>query len=264
MVAAEAPVSMSRTLVVLLLCLVAALGVWTLRSRLFPPLQETHPTEDRVAGARSLREKKLRALCADRKLNYPPAELFLRAMKRERVLEVWAGDSGEDLQLLATYPLTAFSGQLGPKRREGDRQIPEGVYYIDRFNPRSSYHLSLGLNYPNTSDRRFADPEKPGSDIFIHGKSVSIGCLAIGDEAIEEVYILASDVSNGTRGKIPVHIFPARMDDSTSTLDGSDEAGSNPELLAFWENLRPVYFRFEQTRRVPMVTIDDAGRYRLR
>jgi murein L,D-transpeptidase YafK len=138
------------------------------------------------------------------------------------------------------------------------------VYHIDRFNPQSSYHLSLGLNYPNTSDRRFADPEKPGSDIFIHGRASSVGCLAIGDEAIEEVYVLASDVSNGTQHRIPVHIFPARMDDHAWAPDSSDEAGSNPELLAFWENLRPVYTRFEQTRRVPEVTVDDAGRYRLR
>lgn len=251
---------MSRSLIVLLLCLVAALGVWTLRSRLFPSFDEAAPAEDRVANARSLREKKLRALCTDHNLAYPPAELFFRAMKQERLLEVWAGENERPLQLLATYPLTAFSGKLGPKRREGDLQIPEGVYHIDRFNPRSSYHLSMGLNYPNTSDRRFADSEKPGSDIFIHGRASSVGCLAIGDEAIEEVYVLASDVSNGTRRKIPVHIFPARMDD----LTWAPGDVSNLELLAFWENLRPIYTRFEHTRRVPEITVDDEGHYRLR
>jgi len=118
--------------------------------------------------------------------------LLLRAFKREAELEIWGKNKrDETFQLLVTYPICASSGTLGPKRREGDRQVPEGVYYIDRFNPRSQYHLSLGLNYPNASDVIRGDPMAPGSDIFIHGKCVTIGCLPMTDPVIEEIYQLA-------------------------------------------------------------------------
>ena len=255
---------MSRVLITLFICVIALAGVWSLRTRAHSAV-EGQP-EDRVQKARVLREEKLRKLCSDNKLPYPPRELFLRAMKREQVLEVWAGgEEKKPLLLLTTYPLTAYSGVLGPKRREGDRQIPEGVYHIDRFNPRSSFHLSLGVNYQNSSDKKFADPKKPGGDIFIHGRAASVGCLAIGDEAIEELYVLAKDVSNLAAGKkIPVHIFPAKMNDPEWKPAETEEAKANPNLTTFWENLLPIYTRFEETRSVPDVEVKEDGRYQLK
>ncbi|RYD76792.1 MAG: hypothetical protein EOP84_16425 [Verrucomicrobiaceae bacterium] len=255
--------TMSRPLITLLICVIAIVGAWSLRARVSGK-EGDHP-EDRVQQARLLREEKLRKLCSDNKLSYPPRRLFLRAMKWEQILEVWAGDDeNKPLQLLVTYPLTAFSGKLGPKRREGDYQIPEGVYRIDRFNPRSSFHLSLGLNYPNESDRQLSDPKKPGSDIFIHGRAASVGCLAIGDEAIEELYVLARDVPGSANGKITVHIFPARMNDPEWKPAETREAKANPEILTFWESLLSIYNRFEETRKVPEVEVEKGGVYRLR
>lgn len=126
----------------------------------------------------------------------PPARLALLAFKREKRLELWAAKQGE-WAFVRSYPILAASGHAGPKLREGDRQVPEGLYRIVGLNPNSSYHLSMELDYPNEFDRRHAKAEgrtQPGSDIFIHGKAVSIGCLAMGDEAIEELFCLVARV----------------------------------------------------------------------
>jgi hypothetical protein len=126
---------------------------------------------------------------------YPPPSLTLVGYKRERVLEVWAqGASG--WKLYRTYPVLAASGGPGPKLREGDRQVPEGVYRLTHLNPASSYHLSIRVDYPNDFDRArgVADGRSDlGGDIYIHGKAVSLGCLAIGDDSIEELFTLIAD-----------------------------------------------------------------------
>lgn len=155
-----------------------------------------------------------------------------------------------------------MSGDQGPKRREGDRQAPEGFYTIDRFNPNSSYLLSLGLDYPNASDRILSDRERPGSDIFIHGAEVSIGCLAMTDPSIQEIYLIAWDARRAGLESIPVHIFPTRLDDA-----GLARLQSNPkyaEHLKFWKNLSVGYRLFEKSKRVPKISVDRKGAYRFR
>jgi murein L,D-transpeptidase YafK len=129
-------------------------------------------------------------------LDYPPRRLTLVGLKQEKTLEVWAA-AGAGWRRLRRYPVLAASGGPGPKLRQGDLQVPEGVYRLTAFNPNSSYHLSVRVDYPNADDRRVAVAEgrtNLGGDIFIHGKAVSIGCLAIGDAAIEELYVLLADV----------------------------------------------------------------------
>ncbi|MBI4237522.1 MAG: L,D-transpeptidase family protein [Deltaproteobacteria bacterium] len=123
---------------------------------------------------------------------YPPRQLRFLTIKAEKALEVWAG-AGQHWRLIKRYPILAASGTLGPKLREGDAQVPEGLYRIVALNPNSAFHLSMQLNYPNAFDRLQAQREgrtHPGSDIFIHGGAASIGCLAIGDSAIEELFTL--------------------------------------------------------------------------
>lgn len=123
-----------------------------------------------------------------------PSKIMFIALKEERVLEVW-GKENTEWKKIKQYPFTAFSGKLGPKLKEGDRQIPEGIYQIEFLNPNSSYHLSLKVDYPNAFDRSKAAQEQRtglGGDIFIHGKAVTIGCIPIGDRAVEEVFLLAS------------------------------------------------------------------------
>ncbi len=125
---------------------------------------------------------------------YPPTKIKLLVMKAERSIELWAKGAGDSqFKKIRHFQVKAASGQAGPKLREGDRQVPEGIYKIIALNPNSSYHLSMMLNYPNKFDKKQAIKEGrlyPGTNIFIHGKALSVGCLAMGDVAIEELFAL--------------------------------------------------------------------------
>ena len=206
-----------------------------------PPGQTVDPPANAVATA-----------ARTNGLRFPFKRVFLRVFKRESVLELWAG--GERMALIRSYPIAAMSGTLGPKRREGDLQVPEGVYRIARFNPHSRFHLSMGLDYPNASDR-IRGGVRPGTDIYIHGNRVSAGCMAMTDRLIDEIYPLCS--SAGNRRSIPVHVFPARL--SASTL--RELCGLSPGNTAFWRELKPIYDAFERTHVVPTVAVDRSGAY---
>lgn len=173
--------------------------------------------------------------------------LFLRAFKQEQKLEVWAKNQQEvAFKKLLTYDFCVFSGDLGPKRMEGDLQIPEGIYYINRFNPLSKFHLSLGLNYPNASDKKLGHPTKIGSDIFIHGGCSSVGCIAITDDKIKELYILAELAKQNGQSNIPCHIFPFPL--TTQNIQSYNQ--SYPNHVAFWKSLQPIYQQFETVANV--------------
>src|SRR5579863_1055617 len=118
-------------------------------------------------------ERSIRKTCAQHRIAYPPKRIFIRAFKQERELELWGGNRTGAMHLLRTYAIAAASGGPGPKRREGDMQVPEGVYRVARFNPHSRFHLSLGLDYPNASDRILGYRGHLGGDIYIHGNHVS-------------------------------------------------------------------------------------------
>jgi murein L,D-transpeptidase YafK len=127
---------------------------------------------------------------------YPPTSITLLATKQEAELELWGSD-GNAFQYIHTYSILKASGTTGPKLREGDKQVPEGIYSVVGLNPNSAYHLSMKLNYPNAFDLKHAAAEnrtEPGTNIFIHGKAQSVGCLAMGDETIEELFVLAAVV----------------------------------------------------------------------
>lgn len=205
--------------------------------------------EDRAAKARA-------TLKLDMK---KPKVVLLRGFKHERELEVWAGeDPTGPLTLLWTAPVAAASGVPGPKRKVGDKQVPEGFYIVDRLNPKSAYHLSLGIDYPNASDRVRSDPKTPGSDIFIHGDRKSIGCLAMTDEGIEPIYALAEKVRRAG-GKVHVHLFPFRMTPANLARIGREY----PQHRAFWSELEPGFAAFERTRRVPTISVRQDGSYRV-
>jgi len=217
---------------------------------------------ERLALARSRHEASARELCGHAGIAYPPHSVYLRAFKRPAELELWAGVRGKPMQLLKTYAVAGLErcGDPGPKRRQGDMQVPEGCYRITAFNPQSRFHLSLGLDYPNAADRIHADREKPGGEIYIHGSNVSIGCLPIGDPAIEELYILVLDTYARGQREIPVHIFPTRMSGATwATVQQH-----HPGHTGFWSELQPIYDAFEKTKRVPIVEVTPAGHYVLK
>lgn len=141
-------------------------------------------------------------------IQYPPSQITLLAIKDTKQLELWVTSGGEQIYV-RSYPILAASGILGPKLQEGDKQVPEGIYNLEYLNPNSAYHLSIKLNYPNEFDLKYAQIEgrkEPGTNIFIHGKALSIGCLAMGDEVIEELFVLTSLVG---KNSVNVAIVPS-------------------------------------------------------
>lgn len=154
-----------------------------------------HTVSQRVEAYGDQVRQRLEPAFIAAQVNYPPSDLTLIGLKGEKRLELWAPDKQGRQRLIKTYPILAASGQPGPKLREGDRQVPEGIYAIESLNPNSRFHLSLRVNYPNAEDRRRAREDgrtQLGGDIMIHGSDASIGCLAMGDPASEELFVLAA------------------------------------------------------------------------
>lgn len=216
----------------------------------------------RVREAKALADPAWRTIFKEKGVAFPPSQLYLRAFKHEKELEIWAKDSSVWV-LIKTFDICKVSGVPGPKRKEGDRQVPEGFYHISAFNPNSDYYLSLKINYPNASDEVLSDKLKPGGDIFIHGKCVTIGCLPMTDGGIKMIYWLCVLSRSEGQDRIPVSIFPCRL--TWSNLDAlSAIYFNNPALAAFWRNLKEGYDYFETRKQLPSVSVDADGRYEFR
>jgi len=143
------------------------------------------------------KEPELKSFFTKAGVAYPPKEIALLAFKKEQRIQLWSHDPQQQWHYIHSFPLTAYSGNLGPKLKEHDGQIPEGVYRLVSFNPFSSMHLSMMINYPNQFDVDHARKDgrnQLGGNIFLHGKSLSVGCLAVGDRAIDELFLLARRV----------------------------------------------------------------------
>ncbi len=234
--------------------------------------------QDRVVAARKKRGDIVKAAVAAVDVSWPPKAVFLRATKYadtgtdNGVVEVWVGNDahfkkgGAPLKLALSHPICALSGEVGPKRKEGDGQIPEGFYSISALNPKSSFHLSLRVDYPNASDRargKALDASaRLGGDIMVHGSCVTIGCIPIQDDQIEEVYLIVSEAI-GKKQPVPIHIFPRPMTDAAlSSLLASAERQAAPTTTAeLWRELHAGWAAFESSHRVPQVRIDGGGRY---
>lgn len=205
-----------------------------------PPGPTPHVLPDTVSGVtqilRPVLKERFGATCAENQIQWPPARVRLVGLKAEKQLELWVANLEGAFHLLKTYPVLAASGGMGPKRRQGDRQVPEGHYRLIYMNPESSYHLSMLLDYPNAVDKSreatgLAAGADLGGDICIHGSNVSIGCLALGDAAIEEVFTFAAMAEPAHRD---VLIFPA---DLRKRPDLISLAGDDSEVLALYKEL---------------------------
>jgi murein L,D-transpeptidase YafK len=181
------------------------------------------------------------------------APVFLRIVKQSGELQVFVAAADGKFARFRDYPICTFSGELGPKRRVGDGQAPEGFYFVPpgRMNPWSSYHLSFDLGYPNAYDRALG---RTGSALMVHGNCVSIGCYAMGDSAIEEIWTLMDSSFRAGQGLVRVHAFPFAMTDSALAAQAK-----NPNA-EFWANLREGWDWFETHKRPPDVKVAD-GRY---
>ena len=180
--------------------------------------------------------------------------VFLRAFKEEAELELYVlHRESKRFVLFRTYTVAAQSGTLGPKLREGDGQVPEGFYAVGKnaMKPDSRYHLAFNIGYPNAYDLAH---QRTGSFIMVHGNQVSIGCLAMTDEKIEEIYSLCDAALQGEQPYFRVHIFPFRMTEERM------EKARDSEHHEFWQNLREGYQRFE-TNGLPAETTVRDKRY---
>jgi len=191
-------------------------------------------------------------------------QLYLRAFKAEKKLELWAKNKSDNsFELLKTYSICSSSGGPGPKRRQGDFQVPEGYYHINIFNPHSNFYLSLGINYPNKSDRILSDKNTPGGDIYIHGSCVTIGCIPITDPEIKELYILCVEAKNNGQLRIPVTIFPAHMNSRVYERLAEEYQG-NPDIINLWTDLEAGYDIFNKTKQLPEIEFLSNGRHRIK
>jgi murein L,D-transpeptidase YafK len=215
----------------------------------------------RVREALTEKEQHLVTTLKTKDLRTDNFHLLLVAYKATDELLVYVKkNTATKYELLTTYKICSRSGQLGPKRKEGDGQVPEGFYHIDRFNPSSQFHLSLGLNYPNTADKRKSIHANPGTDIFIHGACITIGCLPMTHDKIKEIYLYAVFAKNNGQSTIPVYIFPFRMSDREFDRYKTTHT-SDRELIAFWANLKTGYDKFEREMKELTITVDAQGNY---
>ena len=226
------------------------------------PFKIQQMTYDRVKLAYRKKLPVIKGLLKQQEINTLDYELFIRAMKQERIVEAWAREKGtKPFKLIRTYKFCESSGKPGPKRKDGDKQIPEGFYHIDRFNPVSKFHLSLGVNYPNRSDKILGDTTGLGGDIFFHGDCVTIGCIPITDNNIRELYVLAVEAKAHGQKKIPVNIFPAKLDSANFDKLKTKYEEEQPELVTFWESLKKGYEHFEKTKELPTIIFAKSGKY---
>jgi murein L,D-transpeptidase YafK len=150
---------------------------------------------------------------------------------------------------------------MGPKRMEGDYQVPEGFYYISEFNPNSNYHLALGISYPNASDKILSDSTRPGGKIYVHGNCVSTGCIAINDQQIEEVYLLSTLAKEEGQDFIPIHVFPVKYNVAKSFEYLASATKENHSLKEFAITLKEAFDFFEQKKNLPVIMVNKKGQY---
>jgi len=209
------------------------------------------PSSERSRKAVARVESQLKTSLGEKglKLGSP---VFIRLFKQPAVLEVWVKKE-KTFHLFRSYKICNFSGELGPKLKTGDSQAPEGFYFVSsgRMNPNSRFHLSFNLGYPNAFDRHHG---RTGSALMVHGSCVSIGCYAMEDKPIEEIWTLCSSALNNGQQFFRVHCFPFPM------TKGNLDFHKKNVWAEFWQNLKPVYEYFDK-HRVPPNVVVKGGRY---
>lgn len=187
-------------------------------------------------------------------------QIFIRVFKRDGKVEIWArSDNHSKFKLVYAYFICSSSGILGPKRKQGDNQVPEGFYRVSVFQPASEFYLALGVSYPNQADKIKGHKGDLGGDIMIHGNCVTIGCMPLTDDIIKEVYIMAVEARNDGQQNIPIYIFPAKLD--ATGMKWLKDNYNDARKLAFWENLQQGYIYFETYKILPKVGVDAKGNY---
>ncbi len=187
-------------------------------------------------------------------------EVCMMIYKQEAELQMWAKTKGtKQFSLVDTYPICRSSGSLGPKRKEGDYQVPEGYYQVCLFQPTSDYYLALEVSYPNKSDHVKSDKTSPGGEIMIHGNCVTIGCMPLTDDKIKEVYLMCVEARNSGQQNIPICIFPTPLNDKG--MAWLRDNVKDKTKIDFWNNLKEGYTYFESKKALPKIGVNSKGDY---
>ena len=178
----------------------------------------------------------------------PSSPTLIRTYKKEAELEIWKMKSNGEYALLKTYPMCRWSGQLGPKKREGDMQVPEGFYSIapGQMNPTSHYYLAFNVGYPNAYDRAYG---RTGGNVMVHGVCSSAGCFSMTDEQVADIYAIARDLFSGGQREIQLQSYPFHM-----TAENMAKFRLDPNI-DFWKNLKDGSDHFEVTKTEPSVRV---------
>ena len=241
--------------------IISILGIVLLSFTIQPDFLTEQKKFERVRIAIKEKQGLIEKTLKENQISIHNLNLVLIAYKDNDLVDIYAKTKqvGTYKKILS-YDVCSRSGQLGPKRKQGDGQVPEGFYHIDRFNPTSSFYLSLGLNYPNLADNRKSKASNLGGDIFIHGSCVTIGCLPMTDNFIKEIYLLAVYARNNGQSKIPVYVFPFKMTDQNMRTYKA-KYKDNKELISFWDNLKIGYDKFVKDSKELNIKVTENGDY---
>ncbi len=202
---------------------------------------------ERVRTAYLEKQELIKNELLEKGLSLSNLQILLIAYKKEKQIELWVKTIRQkQYTYFKTFAICASSGIAGPKRREGDGQVPEGFYHINRFNPASNFYLSLGIDFPNASDKILCKPNRTGGDIFIHGNCVTIGCM---------------EARNNNQAEIPVYIFPAKVN-TPNWQKLMDEHKQDPTLTGFWNNLKLGYDSWEKSKVPLKIKVLEDGTYK--
>lgn len=218
-----------------------------------PSYREEQMAYTRVREAYTNKEKIVLKTLAEHSISRDSLRIYLQAFKTEKRIELWAKNTSDSVfTLIREFPICDLSGDVGPKRRYKDLQVPEGFYHISNLNPYSKYYLSMQINYPNASDSIRGVKGHLGNYIFIHGECISSGCLAITNDKIKELFVYYIEAYNSGQEKIGITMFPSRLSDSNYTALKS-RYSKDKDKISLWADLKKSYDLFQQTKTPPIV-----------
>jgi murein L,D-transpeptidase YafK len=224
-----------------------------------PSFREEQIAFTRVREAYAAKEKTVVKTLAEHSISRDSLRIYLRAFKTEKKIELWAKNTSDSIfALIKEFSICEISGEVGPKRRYRDLQVPEGFYHISDLNPFSKYYLSMQINYPNASDSIRGVKGRLGNFIFIHGECVSSGCLAITNDKIKELFVWCIEAYNSGQKQIDLTIYPARLNDKTySGL--TNRYRKYKDEISLWADLKKSYDLFEMAKVPPTVAFLSDG-----
>ena len=217
------------------------------------PFRDKQKSYTRVREAYAAKEKTVVKTLAEHAISRDSLRIWFRAFKTEKKVELWAKNSCDTAYtMIKEFPICDISGEIGPKRRVKDLQVPEGFYHIAELNPFSKYYLSMKINYPNASDSIRGVKGRLGSLIYIHGDCISSGCLAMSDERIKELYVYCIEAYNSGQPGIGISIYPAKLEDATyQKLIKS--YSKDKDKISLWGDLKKSYDLFNASHHPPTV-----------